>query len=150
MAEGTVRSTVTRASAETVFGVAADLEAYPEWATGVNSVEVLDRDAEGRASRARFEVEGFIKRITYELEYEYDPPQRIAWTAVPGDDIREMEGSYEFSEEDGDAIEILYALRVETAFSVPGFLRRQAEKQIVTSALRELKRRAEAIEEETG
>ena len=38
------------------------------------------------------------------------------------------------------------ALRVETEFSVPGFLRRQAEKQIVTSALRELKRRAEAME----
>jgi hypothetical protein len=39
---------------------------------------------------------------------------------------------------------VLFALRVDPAFTVPGFLRRQAEKQIVSSALRGLKRRAEA------
>jgi len=41
--------------------------------------------------------------------------------------------------------EVLYALRVEPAFTVPGFLRRQAEKQIVSSALRGLKKRAESM-----
>jgi len=147
VAEGTVRSTVTTASPATVFGVAADLEAYPEWATGVNEVEVLERDRAGRARRARFEVEGFIKKISYELLYEYDEPVRIAWTAVPGDDIEEMVGSYDFVAVEGEGTEILYALRVETAFPVPGFLRRQAEKQIITSALRGLKQRAERFED---
>jgi len=32
---------------------------------------------------------------------------------------------------------------VDPAFSIPGFLRRQAEKQIVGTALRGLKKRAE-------
>ena len=36
------------------------------------------------------------------------------------------------------------ALRVDPAFVVPGFLRRQAEKQIVSNALRGLKKRAES------
>ena len=141
--EGTVRSTETSASPEVVFSVAADLEAYPEWATGVNRVEVLARDDEGRASRARFEVEGFIKKIGYELEYDYDEPQRICWRAVPGPDIEDMEGYYEFRPLDDGGAEIVYALRVAPAFTVPGFLRRQAEKQIVSSALRGLRRRAE-------
>ena len=141
--EGTVRSTETSASPEVVFSVAADLEAYPEWATGVNRVEVLARDDEGRASRARFEVEGFIKKIGYELEYDYDEPQRISWRAVPGPDIEDMEGYYEFRPLDDGGAEIVYALRVAPAFTVPGFLRRQAEKQIVSSALRGLRRRAE-------
>jgi hypothetical protein len=35
---------------------------------------------------------------------------------------------------------------VEPAFTVPGFLRRQAEKQIVSSALRGLKHHAEQLE----
>jgi uncharacterized membrane protein len=129
-----------------VFSVAADLEAYPQWATGVNEVEIVETDPSGRAHRARFEIEGFIKRIRYELEYAYEPPYRISWRAVPGPDIRDMEGSYTFEPLDGGGTEIVYALRVEPAFTVPGFLRRQAEKQIVSSALRGLKHFAEQME----
>ena len=148
--EGTIRSTETTASPEVVFSVAADLAGYPSWATGVNDVEILERDELGRARRARFEIEGFIKRIRYELEYEYEPPRRILWRAIPGPDIRDMEGSYTFTPIDPEGTEIVYALRVEPAFTVPGFLRRQAEKQIVASALRELKRYAEQIEAGTS
>lgn len=145
--EGTIRTTETTAAPETVFAVAADLGAYPDWATGVNRVEILEEDEAGRARRARFQVEGFIKRISYELEYDYDYPIRIAWRAVPGDDIAEMEGYYEFQPSDGGGTQIVYALRVEPRFTVPGFLRRQAEKQIVASALRGLRQRAEAVAE---
>lgn len=141
--EGTIRSTETTASPEEVFAVAVDVEAYPDWATGVASVEVLERDAEGRPARAVFSVDGFIKRISYELEYSYEEPHVISWTAVPGEDISEMEGSYEFRELDTGGTAIAYALRVNPNFAVPGFLRRQAEKQIVQAALRGLKRRAE-------
>ncbi len=141
--EGTIRSTETSAPPEVVFGVASDLETYPEWATGVVEVVVLDRDDADRPLRAAFVVDGFIKRISYQLEYEYDLPHAISWKAVPGDDIKEMEGSYEFRPTDGGGTAIAYALRVTPNFAVPGFLRRQAEKQIVGAALRGLRLRAE-------
>ena len=141
--EGTVRNGETAASPEVVFEVAADLAAYPEWATGVSAVEVLETGADGRATRARFEVDGFVKRISYELTYDYDYPRRISWRAVPGDDIKDMEGYYAFREREGGGTDIVYALRVEPAFVIPGFLRRQAERQIVQAALRGLRRRAE-------
>jgi hypothetical protein len=141
--EGTIRSTETSADQTTVFEVACELEAYPEWATGVVEVEVLERDDDGRPSRARFVVDGFVKRISYELEYEYEAPGLMRWTGVPGDDIKEMEGSYEFRAEEDGGTTIVYALRVAPSFSVPGFLRRQAERQIVQAALRGLRRRAE-------
>jgi hypothetical protein len=35
----------------------------------------------------------------------------------------------------------VYSLSVEPKFTVPGFIRRQAEKQIVTTALRGLRKR---------
>ncbi len=144
--EGTIRRSETTASPEAVFDVAADLAAYTEWTTGVASVEVLEVDEAGLAMRARFELDGFIKRISYELHYEYTRPSLISWMAVPGDDIEEMQGRYEFHAKDDGGTEIVYALRVAPAFTVPGFLRRQAEKQIVTNALRGLRRRAEAID----
>lgn len=145
--EGTVRSTEAAASPEQVFAVAVDLPAYPEWATGVSAVEVLATDESGRPKRARFEVDGYIKKISYELEYEYDEPHRMSWRAVPGPDIKDMEGYYEFKPRDEGGTEIVYALRVEPAFVVPGFLRRQAEKQIVQAALRGLRRRADVMAE---
>jgi hypothetical protein len=56
-------------------------------------------------------------------------------------DVKTLEGSYTFNPVDG-ATEVVYALSVEPNFTVPGFLRRQAEKQIVTTALRGLRKRA--------
>lgn len=143
--EGTVQTIETTAPPEVVFEVAADLESYPEWASPVRSVEILERQ-EGRALRARFVVAGMIKEITYVLEYRYEPPHRISWRAEPGEDIREMEGYYQFSPLEEGGTQVVYALRVAPAFDVPGFLRREAEKQLVSAALRGLKRRAEELE----
>lgn len=144
--EGTVRTSEAAAEPAAVFAVAVDLESYPEWADGVTNVEVLESDEDGRPLRARFEVDGFIKQITYELEYAYDPPHEITWRAIPGPDIRDMEGYYRFSPKEGGGTEIVYALRVEPTFTVPGFLRQQAERQIVQAAIRGLKRRAEGTD----
>lgn len=142
--EGTVQSIEVSAEPQLVYEVALDLEAYPEWAVGVKEVTVLEEDEHGRPHRVVFVTDAMIKEITYELEYAYDLDNGFSWTAIPGDDIKAMEGSYRFNEIGDGNTEVLYALKVDPAFSVPGFLRRQAEKQIVSSALRGLKKRSEA------
>jgi ribosome-associated toxin RatA of RatAB toxin-antitoxin module len=147
MAESTVQSIEISAPAQLLFDVASDVERYPEWATGVKHTEVLERDEAGRARRARFVVEGMVKQLEYVLVYRYEAPHLMAWTAEPGDDIKLMEGSYEFRELEDEATEVVYALRAEIAFKIPGFLRRQVEKQIVGTALRGLRSRAEELAE---
>jgi uncharacterized membrane protein len=142
--EGTVQSIEVSAPPQLVYEVALDLEAYPEWATGVKSVDVVEEDEQGRPLRAAFRADAMVKEIAYTLVYSYEMENGFSWSAEPGDDITAMDGSYEFNELDDGSTEVLYALRVDPAFSLPGFLRRQAEKQIVSSALRGLKRRAEA------
>jgi hypothetical protein len=86
-----------------------------------------------------------IKEIAYDLEYEHEPPFRMSWTAAPGADIRQMVGSYELTELEGGGTDVVYALMVEPEFTVPGFLRRQAEKQLIGSALRGLKKRVDEL-----
>lgn len=143
--EGTVRSIETSALPEDVFAVASDIESYPEWASAVKEVEVLERDDEERVLRARLTVDIMIRQITYVLNYEWDnPPHSFEWTAEPSQDIEVLDGRYEFNPLEDGSTEIVYALRVEPAFKVPGFFRRQAEKQIVGTALRELKRWTES------
>lgn len=142
MTESTVQSIEIDAPAMACFDVAADIESYPEWAAGVKQVEVLERDPDGRAHRAAFVLEGFVKEIAYELVYDYDPPDRMSWAADPSPDIEMLEGSYAFTERDG-VTEVVYALSVLPTFTIPGFIRRQAEKQIVTTALRGLRQRVQ-------
>jgi uncharacterized membrane protein len=145
MAEGTVQSIEIPASREFIFEVLADLELYPEWITAMREVEVLERDEEDRPQRARFLVDAMIKEIAYDLDYVHEPPLRMSWTAVPGEDIRQMVGSYELNELENGETDVVYALMVEPEFKVPGFLRRQAERQLIGTALRGLKKRVEEL-----
>jgi uncharacterized membrane protein len=145
MSDSTVQSIEVDASPEACFAVAADVAAYPEWATGIRVADVLEAGKDGRARRARFVVDGMVKEITYVLVYSYEEPHHISWTAEPGADIKEMEGSYSFNPLDAERTQVVYALRAEPGFSIPGFLRRQVEKQIVGTALRGLRKRVEEL-----
>jgi ribosome-associated toxin RatA of RatAB toxin-antitoxin module len=144
MAEGTYSTLEIDASPEDLYDVAADVAAYPEWASGVKEVEVLDLDREGKVDRARFVLEGFVKEIEYVLKYTHDRPSSLSWVAEESDDLRMLEGSYQFAPADEGATEVVYSLRVEPKFILPGFIKRQAEKQIVTTALRGLRTRVAA------
>jgi uncharacterized membrane protein len=141
MAEGTFSTLEIDAPADELYDVAADVAAYPEWASGVKEVDVLDLDDQGRVDRARFVLEGFVKEIEYVLKYTHDRPNTLSWVAEESDDLKMLEGSYQFSSTDGGATEVVYSLTVEPKFIIPGFIRRQAEKQIVTTALRGLRKR---------
>lgn len=141
MAEGTFSTLEIDAPAKELYDVAADVAAYPEWASGVKEVEVLDLDAEGRVDRARFVLEGFVKEIEYVLKYTHDRPNTLSWVAEESDDLKMLEGSYQFSPTENGSTEVVYSLTVEPKFIIPGFIKRQAEKQIVTTALRGLRKR---------
>lgn len=141
MAERTFSTLEIDAPADELYDVAADVAAYPDWASGVKEVEVLDVDGEGRVDRARFVLEGFVKEIEYVLKYTHDRPNLLTWVAEESDDLRMLEGSYQFGPTEDEATEVVYSLTVEPKFIIPGFIKRQAEKQIVTTALRGLRKR---------
>lgn len=141
MAEGTFSTLEIDATPEDLYDVAADVAAYPEWASGVKEVEVLALDGEGRVDRARFVLEGFVKEIEYVLKYTHQRPNVLSWVAEESDDLEMLEGSYQFGPAEDGATEVVYSLSVEPNFTIPGFIKRQAEKQIVTTALRGLRKR---------
>lgn len=144
MTESTVQSIEIDATPEEILAVALDIEAYPEWASGVKQVEVLERDGEGRPHRAAFVLEGFVKEISYQLVYDYDLPHRMSWRADPSPDLDMLEGSYTLTPTEDGATEVVYAFTVDPTFKIPGFVRRQAERQIVTTALRGLRQRVQS------
>ena len=138
-------STITVAADRgTVIGVIADFGAYPQWATGVRSAEVIETDQEDRPRRVRFSLDAGVIRDSYVLAYEWDDDAAVRWQlAEAGSMVSEMSGAYLLADE-GGGTKVSYELAVGTRVPLPGLIRRRAEKTIVDTALRGLKSRAEA------
>jgi ribosome-associated toxin RatA of RatAB toxin-antitoxin module len=144
MAETGTATIEIDASADEIYEIVADLEAYPDWVPGMSEVEILETDDEGLPLRVRQVVDMGFKTVRYVLAYEHDRPDRIAWESEPGGDIALIKGSYSFDVADSGATNVDYELTVDPGFPVPGFMVRQAAKRIMKTALHDLKSRAES------
>lgn len=144
MADRTTSSIVVEMPRKDVMAVIADFAAYPEWATGVRSAEVLSSVGE-RAATVRFTLDVGMIKDSYVLGYDWDGDARVRWNlAEPGSVISEMSGGYELADR-GDGTEVTYELAVAIKVPMPGIVKRRAEKMIIDTALKGLKSRAETI-----
>ena len=144
MAEHAEGSTEVDASAAEVLAVVADFEAYPEWVAGLEQVEVLSRDRRGRGTRVAFRLRTPVLSAAYTLAYRYAPRDAgVSWTYVEGT-LEDLSGSYALEPTTDGATRVTYRLDVELGMPLPGLVKRQAARQIVRSALSDLKRRVES------
>jgi uncharacterized membrane protein len=132
------------ASVEELFDIVTDLDAFPEWLTDVQEVEVLGRDKAGLPTASRMVVDVKIRQVEYVLEYDYDAPNRVSWTTRPGGDVKSIVGSYTFAVNDEGGTTVVYELAMDPGFPVPGFMLKRATKHITGAALDGLKARAES------
>ncbi len=145
MADRTESSTTIDAPPADVLAVIADLDAYPEWAGGVKSVEVLSTAA-GKPRQARFVVDSGPIKDTYVLEYTWPASRNgtgtVSWTLVEASIISKLDGAYELVA-DGDGTRVTYRLAVDVKIPMLGMLKRKAERVVIDTALKELKKRVE-------
>lgn len=144
MTDKTTSSIAIAVPREAVMAVIAGFDAYPEWATGVRSTEVLDRNADGRANRVRFSLDAGMIKDSYVLGYDWDGDAQVSWElAQAGSVVSEMSGAYRLANR-GGTTEVRYELAVGIRIPMIGMFKRRAEKMIIDTALKGLKSRAEA------
>lgn len=146
MADQTESSIVINASPAAIMDVIADLPAYPEWSDGIKEVTVLALyEDDNRPADARFNLaSGAIKDI-YELEYDWDGVAKVSWTLTKGDMLTAMDGVYELIGNGDGSTTVLYRLAVDVKIPMIGMIKRKAEKVIVDTALKGLKKRVESL-----
>ena len=137
-------STITiSAPPDAVMAVIADIDRYPEWTGQIKSAEVLDADADGRPRSARFVMDAGVLKDEYVLQYDWNATG-VAWQLVgPSTVQRSQVGSYALVPR-GSGTEVTYSLAVDIAMPMLGMFKRKAEKMIMDSALKELKKRVES------
>ena len=140
-AEGT---TEVVASPAEVMAVIGDFESYPDWVGNLEDVRVLARDKRGRGTRVAFRLRTPVLTAAYTLAYGYAARDAgVSWTYVEGT-LEDLSGSYTLEPTGDDTTLVTYRLDVELGMPLPGLVKRQAAKQIVRSALSDLKRRVES------
>jgi ribosome-associated toxin RatA of RatAB toxin-antitoxin module len=142
MSEQTSSTILVGAGASQVMAVIADLESYPDWTGSVRSVDVLERDDDGRPRRATFVLDAGVVKDTYTLEYAWHDDSQVSWSLVEAQMLTAMEGSYTLTAGDGGTT-VEYVLTLDLKIPMIGLLRRKAEKVITDTALKELKKRVE-------
>ncbi len=144
MADSSTQSLTMAAAPAAIMAVIADFPAYPDWADAVKTVEVLDPGSGGRARRVRFTIDAGLIKDTYELEYRWAADGlSVTWDLVAGQIQKAQHGSY-LLRPAGESTEVTYTLSVELTIPLIGVLRRKAERTIMDTALKELRKRVEA------
>jgi ribosome-associated toxin RatA of RatAB toxin-antitoxin module len=143
MADLTTSSITVAADPATVMAVIADFESYPQWAKGVKSARVADRDSDGRASQVDFVLEAAPIRDEYTLSYQWDDDREVTWSLVRATMLKSMEGAYVLTPR-GDSTEVSYRLTVDLTIPMIGMLKRKGERVIIDTALKGLKSRVES------
>ena len=143
MAEQSTQSIVVDAPAADVMAVIADFPSYPQWVSAAKKVEVEETGDDGRARRVHFVLDAGAVKDDYVLEYEWDADRQVTWNLVKGQMQKRQEGSYTLAETDGRT-EVTYKITIDLSIPMLGMIKRKAEKVILDTALKELKKRVEA------
>jgi len=134
------------AAPERCYEIAADVDHISEWQGGVQRVEVLERDAEGRAVLIEMHTDAKVRTIKSRIAFEYDPPAGLSWKQVKGD-LKSVVGSWSF-EADGDGTLATYRLDGDPGRVIGMLIRGPVEGKLrdllVSARPGELKIRAEA------
>src|SRR3954470_4571782 len=97
MADQASQRTIIAASPQELFDAVTDFDRYTDWIRDLKSVEVIERDDEGRAIEVRYRAAAMGRSTNYTLRYDYsDAPAVLPWRLVRGDIMRRLDGAYVF------------------------------------------------------
>ncbi len=148
MSDSTRSSIEVSAEPGAVLDVIADFEHYPEWAEQVKSATILTEDGDGWADQVEYTLDAGAVKDTYVLSYVWDVAQDgtgvVSWTLVRATVLKALNGSYTLAPAAGGGTSVTYELEVDVKIPMLGMLKRKAEKIIVDTALKELKKRVES------
>ena len=146
MAEQSTQSIVIDATPEQIMEVIGDFSDYPTWAASIRSAEVVATDDNGWAQQVEFVIDAAVFRDEYTLEYDWDSyPEVVSWHLVKGNMQKLQQGSYALQDRGDGSTNVTYTLAVDLAIPMLGMMKRKAEKVIMDTALKELKKRVESL-----
>ncbi len=106
---GGTKSIEVEAPIAACWAVAADTASAAEWQSGLEAMEVLDRDAEGRPSLVETTSDIKVRKVTAKIRFSYQEPTRVSWSQEKGD-LKSVDGAWVLEDLGGDRTRVTYEL----------------------------------------
>ena len=142
--EGSIEIAAGRARC---FDVATDVERYPEWHPLIRSMRALDRDADGRSSRAAAVVDASVSTVNVVVTFTYAEPTSVECRRESGD-LNEMWTRFEFAELEPERTRLDYSTGLDPgrmlSLMARGPVVEKVRHKLVDEAMAGFKRAAES------
>jgi hypothetical protein len=145
MPDESTQSIMIDAGPAEIMAVIADFENYPHWTGSVKHADVVEVGEGGRARRVAFTLDAGIVRDHYELAYVWTGDEKVEWVLTQGQMMRAQHGSYVLRPQGSGRTHVTYSLTVDLVIPMLGLLKRKAERVVMDTALKELKKRVESL-----
>jgi len=142
---GECRSEEIAATPQQCYAALTDFEHVPDWQGAVRSIEVLERDEQGRGTVVQYEVDAKVKRVRYKLRQVHEPPNRLG-SEYLGGDFRDFSGEWRFVDLGGERTRAELDLRIDPGRFVLGPVRAAISDAVMRRALRDLKAHLESAD----
>lgn len=131
---------IIEASPEEILDVINDIESLPEWSDPHKSVEVLERDEQGRPlkSKSILKLVGIADEQV--LTYTYTE-NSVRWNLVSSKAQKSQEAGYAVFPEGEDKTRVTFDVTIEPAVPMPGFVLKKATKFSMNMATEGLRKR---------
>ena len=131
---------------ERVWAVVADVEAWPQWQATLSTLDVEERDAQGRPSLCEVVFDAKVQTITTVQRVRYDEPLALEFSQERGS-LKSLRGSWRLEDLGDGRTRATYALDVEPGgflgVLVKGAVQERLRDVLVTRLAPELKARVE-------
>lgn len=127
--------------------IVVDLESAPEWQETMVSLEVLERDSNGRATRAEIVSDAKVKQVTSILRFNYPAGYGLTWEQEKGE-LKWLLGEWRLEDLGDGRTRATYALEADTGrvlgMLIRGPVQDKVKELLTKDAAEGLKRKAEA------
>jgi carbon monoxide dehydrogenase subunit G len=95
-----------------VWALVADVEKAPDWQGGMNGMEALERDDEGRATLCEAETDAKVRTVKSIVRFSYDDPTTLSWSQEKGE-LKAVDGRWELEDLGGERTRATYEIEVD-------------------------------------
>jgi hypothetical protein len=113
---------------ERCWEVVEAIDCSPEWQQGMESVSVVERDAQNRPSVCDIVVDAKFTKLKLRVTVAYDPPHRLTFAKLGAGSVDRLEGSWELSEAGSGRTHARYTLALDPG--KVGLMARPLEKAL--------------------
>jgi ribosome-associated toxin RatA of RatAB toxin-antitoxin module len=79
---------------ERCWAIVEDVPTAPEWQGGLERMDVIERDDQGRALVCEAVTDAKVKKVVTPVRFTYEPPTKLSWEQVGKGDLKYMRGAW--------------------------------------------------------